>query len=63
MVQWGAPDHQGQVWRDPMEAHIEHHVCLLMHSHAQVETWLHSGELGAVQVVGDDNNNDPPLGQ
>ena len=38
------------------------HVWLLMRSHAQAETRLHSGELGAVQVRGDNANDGARLG-
>ena len=44
-------------WGDHLEAHMDH-AWLLMRSHAQAETLLHSGELGAVQVEGDDDKND-----
>ena len=44
-------------WGDRLEAHMDH-VWLLMHSHAQAETRVHSGELGAVQVEGDGDNGD-----
>ena len=42
-------------WGDRMEAHMDH-AWLMMLSHAQGETRVHSGELGAV-VVGDDDDN------
>ena len=38
------------------------HAWLLMHSHAQTETRLHSGELGAAQVEADDDNKDARSG-
>ena len=44
-------------WGDCLKAHMDH-AWLLMCSHAQVETRLHSGELGAVQVEGDADNVD-----
>ena len=38
-------------WGDRMEAHMDH-ACLMMRSHAQGETPVHSGELGVVEVGG-----------
>ena len=32
------------------------HAWLMMRSHVQGETWVHSGELGAVEVGGDADN-------
>ena len=42
-------------WGDRMEAHMDH-AWLMMCSHAQGETRVHSGELGVVEVGGDDDN-------
>ena len=42
-------------WGDGMEAHMDH-AWLMMLSHAQGETRVHSGELGAVEVRGGDDN-------
>ena len=42
-------------WGDRMEAHIDH-AWLMMPSHAHEETRVQSGELGAMEVVGDDDN-------
>ena len=41
-------------WGDRMEAHMDH-AWLMMRSHAQGETRVHSGELGWVEVGGDDD--------
>ena len=38
-------------WGDRLEAHMDH-PWLMMRSHAQGETWVHSGELGVVEVGG-----------
>ena len=48
-------------WGDRLEAHMDH-AWLLTRSHAQAETHVHSGELGAVQVEGDDDNDDARSG-
>ena len=50
----GDADHRDEGWGDRMEAHMDH-AWLMMRSHAQGETRVHSGELGVVEVGGDDN--------
>ena len=41
-------------WGDRMEVHMDH-AWLMMRSHAHGETRVHLGELGPVEVVGDDD--------
>ena len=48
-------------WGGRMEAHMDH-FWLLMRSHAQVETRVHSGEWGVVHVMGVDDNKDARSG-
>ena len=42
-------------WGDRMEAHMDH-AWLMMRSHAQRKTRVHSGELGVVEVGGGGDN-------
>ena len=42
-------------WGDHMEPHMDH-ATLMMRSHAQGETWVHSRELGGLEVGGNGDN-------
>ena len=62
MVRYGVLPITGvRGWGGRLDAHMDH-AWLLIRSHAQAETRVHSGELVAVQVEGNDDNDNARSG-